>query len=98
MDRIMELVVIVLVFAAAFASTTVDAASTNESSRASGQRHELHVLLMTSSSQRFNSSGAESAVRQALYRVNTDTSILPGYQVQLTVSDSKVSVEIMQYM
>ena len=57
----------------------------------SGKGRKLHVLLMTSSSQRFNSSGAEIAVRLALDRVNAETSILPGYTLNIaSVRDSKV--------
>ena len=49
----------------------------------SGQECELHILLMTSSSQRFNSSGAESAVQLAMDRINADVSILPGYELKV---------------
>ena len=48
----------------------------------SGQECELHILLMTSS-QRFNSSGAESAVQLGMDRINTDVSILPGYELKV---------------
>ena len=68
-------------------------ASTASVHHGSGQGHKLHVLLMTSSSQRFNSSGAEKAVRLALDRVNKDASILPGYELQLAgVRDTKVCI------
>ena len=49
----------------------------------SGEECELHVLLMTSSSQRFNSSGAETAVQLAMDRINADKTILPGYELQV---------------
>ena len=58
----------------------------------SEQGSELHILLMTSSSQRFNSSGAESAVQLAVDRINSDTSILPGYELDVAgVRNTKVN-------
>ena len=72
-----------LFYAIVFAITASDSVS--------GQVRKLHVLLMTSSSQRFNSSGAETAVRQAQGRVNTETTILPGYELHVaSVRDTKV--------
>ena len=76
---------LVLVYHASALASTADVHS------GSGQGRELHVLLMTSSAQRFNSSGAETAVRLALDRVNKDASISPGYELQLAgVRDTKV--------
>ena len=84
-------VVLVFLFHAASFRTTAGVMSTEESDSASGQGSELHVLLMTSSSQRFNSTGAETAVRLALDRVNSDAYILPGYEMKLAnVRDTKV--------
>ena len=78
------------------AATFVSIASSDKIDSGSGQGRELHVLLMTSSSQRFNSSGAETAVRLALDRVNADASILPGYELQLAgVRDSEVKWAIL---
>ena len=57
----------------------------------SEQGFELHVLLMTSTSQRFNSSGAKSAVQLAVDRINSDMSILPGYELDVAgVRNTKV--------
>ena len=84
-------VFVLLCYAASFV-TSVDDMGSHENDNGSGQGHrDLHVLLMTSYSQRFNSSGAEFSVRLALGRVNADASILPGYQLKLTgVKDTKV--------
>ena len=92
----MECAVVVVVFlcqvAASFVSTA-DPTSTGESDSSSGQGRELYVLLMTSSSQRFSSSGADTAVRLALDRINADASILPGHELQLAgVRDTKVKL------
>ena len=60
----------------------------------SGQSNDLHVLLMTSSSRQFNSTGAERAVRIALDLVNANSAVLPGYSLQLAaaVRDTKVKL------
>ena len=94
----MERVVVVVAFlcqAAVFVST-VEVTSTRESDGSSSgqlQGLELYVLLMTSASQGFNSSRADSAVRLALDRINGDASILPGYELQLAgVRDTKVKL------
>ena len=77
---------------------TAGEVSTDEGDSSSGQGRNLHILLMTSSSQRFNSSGAETAVRLALDRVNRpDAFILPGYELRLAgVRDTKVYIVIIK--
>ena len=56
------------------------------------QQCQLSVLLMSSSSQRFNSSGAESAVQLAIDRINSDMSILSGYELAVAgVRNTKVN-------
>ena len=47
----------------------------------------LHVMLMSSSSDRLNSSGAVDVARMAITRVNSVPSLLPGHQ--LVLSESK---------
>ena len=49
----------------------------------SDYEHKLHLLFMTSSSGRFNSSGTEFSVRLALDRINRNTSLLSGYFLEL---------------
>ena len=74
------------------ASTFASTASSKETDSGSGQAHVLHVLLMTSSSQQFNSSGAKTAVRLALDRINEDATVLLGYELQLAgIKDSEVN-------
>ena len=91
MKRVMA-VLVVLCHAALFVSV-VSVANNDVNGIGSGQARKLHVLLMTSSSQQFNSSGAETAVRLALDHVNADASILLGYELQLAgVKDTKVYV------
>ena len=55
---------------------------------------QLHVLLMSSSSDRLNSSGAVQSAQMALSRVNSMVSLLPGYELILTKRDTKVLVRI----
>ena len=59
--------------------------SDNADSMGSGEetQHQLHVLLMASSTSSFNSSGAEGAVRLAMDRVNANSTVLPGYSLEL---------------
>lgn len=55
---------------------------------------ELHVMLMSSSSDRLNSSSAIEAARMALTRVNAEPSLLPGYQLVLAENkDTKVRID-----
>ena len=87
-----------LISSAAFAPAA-NVASADGSFVGSGQGRELHVLLITSSSQRFNSSGAETAVRLALDRVNADIYVLPGTELQLArVRNSKVIAKNICYV
>lgn len=57
----------------------------------SGRLPELNILLMTST-ERFDSSGAEGAVTLATDRVNADRSVLAGYSLKVVETrDTKVS-------
>ena len=93
MDRVLlHRVLLVFLHHVASLARTACEVSTEESDSGSGRGRDLNVLLMTSSSQRFNSSGAETAVRLALDRVNAGASILPRYRLQLAgVRDTKVN-------
>ena len=63
---------------------------------ASGNDAEvLHVLFMRSSSPRFNSSAAGNAVQAALDDVNSNQSLLQGYELQVAeLLDTQVSTSI----
>ena len=91
-SAVMELVLVLLFFlchATPLASTACEVST--ESDNGSGRGRDLNVVLMTSSSLRFNSSGAETAVRLALDRVNAGASILPRHKLQLAgIRDTKV--------
>ena len=84
-------VVVLVLLCHAVPFTFASAADVANTDGGSGSGRELHVLLITSSSPRFDSSGAETAVRLALDRVNANDFILPGYELQLAgVRDTKV--------
>ena len=92
MDR--ALLIPLLLCIVTFSACTVD----EESGSGSGHGHELHILVMTSSSSgRFNSSGAEVAVRLAVDRINGNASLLSGYLLELTrIKDTTVSLLYLQ--
>ena len=53
----------------------------------------LHIMLMVSNSTRFNTSGVAVVFDQALKRINSDPSLLNGYDLNLSVIiDDKVSI------
>ena len=50
----------------------------------------LYFVLMMSFGGDFRSSGAVPGVQVALDRINSDPTLLPGYQLQYTLTDSQV--------
>ena len=57
------------------------------------ESENLYIMLMVSNSTRFNTSGVAVAFNQALERINSDPSLLNGYELNLSVIiDNKVSI------
>ena len=53
----------------------------------------LYIMLMVSNSTRFNTSGVAVVFDQAIKRINSDPSLLNGYELNLSVIiDDKVSI------
>ena len=58
-------------------------------------RTPLHFALIQSlggPDSQFNQSGSVAGVKLALDRINNDSSLLPGYTLHYTFTDSKVSI------
>ena len=84
-----RLLTLIVLFLPAFSANEM--ADQESASGLPNRQQELFVLVMTSSSGRFNSSGAELAVRLALDRINTDNSLLKRYSLEVAeVQDTKV--------
>ena len=54
-------------------------------------RTPLHFALVQSLGGQFDGSGNVAGVKVALDRINNDTTLLPGYTLHYTFTDSKVS-------
>ena len=53
-------------------------------------RTPLHFALISSLGGQYDGSGSVAGVKVALDRINNDTSVLPGYTLHYTFSDSQV--------
>ena len=54
-------------------------------------RKPLHFALIQGLGEQFEASGSVAGVKVALDRINNDSSLLPGYTLHYTFTDSKVS-------
>ena len=56
-------------------------------------RTPLHFALLQSFGSEFNGSGSVAGLRVALDRINSDPTLLPGYSLHYTLTDSQVRHE-----
>ena len=56
----------------------------------SDTRTPLHFALLQSFGSEFNGSGAVAGLQVALDRINSDPTLLPGYSLHYTLTDSQV--------
>ena len=59
----------------------------------SDRRTPLYFALLQSFGSEYNGSGSVAGLQVALDRINNDTTLLPGYSLHYTLTDSQVKYE-----
>ena len=62
------------------------------------QRTSLHFALLQSFGGSYDGSGSVAGLRLALDRINSDSTLLPGYSLHYTLTDTRVRHDLFLYI